>query len=207
MATVHTFSWLPDEHDEFVRYLAVSPDIWARASGELGTSSPSPAPVAEYFARHRDADVAGFDRGVYLGLREAVLNPPISEHERVDGGTAVPFAQAGEAVPDVSTIFGGTPVKFQTVHFMGAELIDYIPGGPRTPGSVAQSNLCYYADFVRGNQFVKKSDPFLAWAKRVVGWVRRRTTAVVPVVGLAVPMKCTPRVAAAHAAGTLVVHY
>ena len=207
MANVHTFAWLPDEHEEFVEYLGRSPDVWARPDGgDPENPVLRPAPVAEYFARSRDLGERDAAVGVYLGSRAAVLAPPLSDAERVEGGTHVPFVQDGRVNPGVSTIVGGTKVRFRTVNFMTAELLDYRPGRLRESGELSQSNLCYYSSFFREEQYLTKSDAFLAWAKRVLGWVRRRTKASAPVARCNYSSACTARVAEAHAAGLVVTY-
>jgi hypothetical protein len=143
------------------------------------------------------------------------MNPPISIGETIQGGTHVPFVQSGQIVPGVSTITGGTKVKFRTIGFMAAELVSYRPGvfhgslAHPTEAQLSQSNLCYYLSGVHrpGGEAgdaavsIQKSDRFLAWGKRVIAWARRRTTATVPVGSGTAVSQCTPHVAEAHAAG------
>jgi hypothetical protein len=202
MPTVHTFFWLPDEHEEFVQHLATSPDIWATFGGlDPDPVVVQPAPVAEYFARLREAGDRAPGGAVYLGSRAAVLHPPTKDAQRTEGGTHVPFLQDGKPVPGVSTIVGGTKVKFRTIDFWNAELLDYRLGILRADGSLSQSNLVYYSGGWRGEQYVTKSDAFLGWAKRVVAWVRRRTKAMVPAGSGNATFPCTKRVAEAHSEG------
>jgi hypothetical protein len=201
MANVHTFAWFPDEHEEFVRYLERS-EIWARGSGGPGKSVPSrAAPVAEFFSR-------AFERGesVYLGSRAVILDPPLSECERVEGGTEPPVTQAGKVVPGVANIVGGTKVKFNVVSIMDAELLDYRPGVMVGSAELSQSSLYYYSGSFRGGQYLTKSDEFLTWAKRVVAWVRRRAKAAVPLSRCNYSSPCTERVAKAHECGLVVTY-
>ncbi len=207
MPTVNTFFWLPDEHEEFVQYLAGSPDIWARLGGlDADAAVVPPSPVAEYFVRLREAGDRALGGAIYLGSREVVLNPPIKDAERTEGGTHVPFLQDGKPVPGVSTIVGGMKVKFRAIDFWNAELLDYQPGILRADGSLSQSNLVYYSGGWRGGQYVTKSDAFLGWAKRVVAWVRRRTKASVPVGSGNATLRCTTRVAEAHSTGMVLTY-
>lgn len=202
MPTVHTFFWLPDEHEEFVQYVADSADIWARFGGvDPDPVVVPPAPISKYFALLRKVGDRGAGDAAYLGARGVVLNPPMMDAERIEGGTHVPFVQNGKPVPGVSTIAGGTKVKFSTIDICNSELLDYRPGILRADGSLSQSNLVYYSGGWRGDQYVAKSDTFLGWAKRVMSWVRRRTKAAVPVGCGNATLPCTRRVAEAHSAG------
>jgi len=171
--SVVTFAQLPEEEAVFLEFLATTGDVWARAvKDDSAKPVHTPAPVATFLQRH-GADL--LDHGtlhVWIGLGPDVRKPKKS---KVNGRMAVdPFPAC----------------------LVGYTRGEYYPGG-----ELAQSNLYFYRGSFQGEEFVKKPEPFLRWAAKVLAWMKKRTPEEVPVHRCNYKTRATPRAAAAAADG------
>jgi hypothetical protein len=172
-ASVVTFAQLPEEEGALLAYLTKTGDVWARAVADDPTSPTyAPASVGDFMGAHSDKLANNGTVNVYLGFRPDVLRPIASE---VEGRKAV-------------DIFASC-------------LIGYTRGEYYAGGELAQSNLFFYRGSFRENEFVEKSDSFLRWAAKVLGWARRHAPEKVPVHRCNYETRATARVAEAAAAG------
>jgi hypothetical protein len=172
-----TFGQLPDEEPAFLAYLQKSGDVWARAVADSPVSPKhEPLPVAEFLARFASEILEYHVVDTYLGFREDVLHPVLTEIEVVEGGTSVPRVESGNVVPGVSTIVGGTKVRRPFIDYRASHLMRYKRGMFLSDDELEQSNLGYQT-----GSPVRKLATFLTWAKNVLGWMRRHTPESVPV--------------------------
>lgn len=187
MASGVTFAQLPEDAADFLAFLATTGDVWARAVDD-DPRSPRwpPGPVAEFLDRYADA-IRAFATAkqsqdaresrpcyvvqTYLGMKPAILQPPISE---VTGRNGERYVDPG-----------------------AGEVVWYTQGGFYSDSELAQSNFGYHTTFVEDGKWVKKAEAFLKWAKKVASWLRRRASAEVPVTFGPYPTRATGRVTAA----------
>ena len=202
MASVVTFGQLPDEEDAFLTYLRNSGDVWARAVRDVPYEPVhAPLPLHDFLVRFANELVEYGSVSVYLGFRDDILQPAVSAHEITEGGTFVPFLRAGQVVEGVQTIVGGTKVMRDFISLRASSLVRYDRGMFRSDDELAMSNLCYYSGSYSGQQWVRKPDRFLKWAKNVLDWMRRNTKESVPVHRCNYEMRATLGVAKACKTG------
>ena len=87
------------------------------------------------------------------------------------------------------------------VDIFAAQLIGYTRGGYYPSGELAQSNLYFYRGSFQGDEFLSKSEIFLKWADKVLGWARRHSPNQVPVFRCNYKTRATSRVMRATADG------
>jgi len=182
MPSVCTFTRLPEEEPEFLRYLQRTGDIWACASNDEPESPKwQPLPVADFLERFATEIQAYSVVGIYIGFKADVLQPKIYEHEVTEGGTLEPVMQDGNVLPGVHKIVGGNKVLRRTVDSMASHLIAYQRGEFREPGELAISNLSFYSGTYHNDKYVNQPEEFMKWANNVLQWMRRHTPKSVPV--------------------------
>ncbi len=72
-------------------------------------------------------------------------------------------------------------------------------------GILNRTSVFYYASFLKGDIWIKKSPEWIKWARKVVGWFKRRATEEVPVYRCNYSIPATPLVRDAVATGLKVV--
>src|SRR6266852_526842 len=124
-----TFGQLPEEEADFLAYLEKTGGVWARAVSDDPLSPKyEPLPVTEFLSRYANEIVAYCSVAVYVGLRDDIFHPEIYVGEVIEGGTQIPFVQAGQVVEGVHTIVGGTKVQRNFIHSMGSRFVRYVRG-------------------------------------------------------------------------------
>jgi hypothetical protein len=84
-------------------------------------------------------------------------------------------------------------------------LIQYRHGLVNSEGILQRTSVYYYTSYFDGSTWVKKSHEWIRWARKVVGWLKRRATERVPVYRCNDAVPATPLVRDAVATG-LKVH-
>lgn len=196
MPSVVTFAQLPEEEASLIAYLQKTGDVWARAvNDDPRKPKYEPLPVAEFLDRFAGQIAAYFSVAVYLAFKEDIGKPAISSHEVVEGGTPVPFVQAGKVIEGVHEIVGGTKVVRESISPMASPFVRYDRGNFRNDDELADSNLCFYSGAYQGEQWKPHPPSFMKWAKKILDWMRRRTPESVPVHGCNYTIRATVRVA------------
>jgi hypothetical protein len=172
---------LPEEHAAFWEFLASTGDIWACALGDHPRERQhEPAPAGE-FVRRFAKKIRHYDCvEVYLGHRAAVLKPRVCYVTETVGGREVLLSKPG-MYPRVSKIVGGKRVRRPHLDFPASELIRYSYGVVNRHQVMNRTTASYYPSYLSGEVFERKPDEFLKWARKVIGWLRRRISAEVPV--------------------------
>jgi hypothetical protein len=172
---------LPEEHAEFWEYLATTGDIWACALGDHPRERQyEPAPAGEFVGRFASKIRQHDCVEVYLGHRAAVLKPRVCHVTETMGGREILLSKPG-TYPRVSKIVGGKRVRRQHLDFPVSELIRYSYGVVNRHKVMSRTTASYYSSCLRGAVFERKPGEFLKWARKVMGWLRRRINAEVPV--------------------------
>jgi hypothetical protein len=152
---------LPKEQPEFWEFLATTGDIWARAFGDTPREPDHPpAPVGEFAGRFAPQLVHYDSVELYVGRRAAVLKP--------------------RTYTSTETV-GGKKVRRPHVDHAASELIRYHYGIITRDRVMERTTTSYYSSYLRGNEFMRHSDEFLKWARKVSAWLRRRIAGKVPV--------------------------
>ncbi len=173
---------LLEEQAEFWAFLETTGDIWACAPGDNPRDfQREPLPVAKFLKRHAKKLRAYGEVGVLIGHREQVLKPRVETITEHVGWTAEPVFQNGKVVPYVTKMVGGKRVRRTRINFDASQLMSYGYGVPDKSRILNRTNVSYHFGHFRGNEWVKKPEEFLKWAKKVLAWLRRRSTDKVPV--------------------------
>ena len=172
---------LPADESEFLDWLATTGDIWATYYvDESGAVQYEPMP-AKQFRRRFSQEITRHDEvHMLLGHRKDVLNLRIHE---VTVRSVIPHMHRYE-IDDESS-----------------QLILYRHGLVNSEGILNRTSVCYYTSFFKEGAWVKKSPDWIKWARKVVGWLKRRATEEVPVYRCNDSIQATPLVRHAVATG------
>lgn len=151
MASVVTFWQHPDEEHKFLSYLAKTDGMLACIDERVPDPAPlTPRPIRQLIEREDP-------RHILMGVGEFMDMTPI-----------------------VSFDFNGRTLFSR--HYMDGPVICYSRPVWRGPGSLGQSNLVYRSQRgipdpsdPDGTVWVPQPAEFLAWGRRVLGWMRRHT--------------------------------
>ncbi len=165
---------LPEEQPAFLEYLATTGDIWACSVGDDPHKFKyEPGPVPEFLKRFASKIIEYGAVQVYLGHRDAVLRPKAKTLIHRVGGRKVPLVQDGKVVPRHYQLVGSRAVE-RTIIESGASLLLRYSFGPIIKRQMVRTNLSFQTAYVSNNQWVKKPEEFVKWARKVVAWMRRR---------------------------------
>jgi hypothetical protein len=176
---------LPADESEFLDWLSTTGDIWASYYvDESGAVQYEPLPARQFRERFAKQITCHDEMHMFLGHREDVLNPRIHE------GTirSVFPHQHRREIDDRSSL-----------------LICYRHGLVNSEGTLNRTSVYYYTSFLEGEAWIKKSPEWIKWARKVVGWFKRRATARVPIYRRNDSIPATPLVRDAVATGLKVV--
>jgi hypothetical protein len=176
---------LPADESEFLDWLSTTGDIWATYYlDESGRCQYEPMP-AKQFRQRFSKEITRYDEvHMYLGHREDVLNPRI---QQVTVCSVIPHESRFEIDRETS------------------QLICYRHGLVNSEGILNRTSVCYYTSFSKDGTWVKKSPDWIKWARKVVGWLKRRATEKVPIYRCNYSIPATPLVCDAVATGLKVV--
>ena len=175
---------LADE-SEFLDWLATTGDIWATYYvDELGGCQYEPLPAKQFRQQFAKQITRHDSVHMYLGHREDVLKPRIHQ---VTVRSVIPHEYRHEIDAESS------------------QLILYRHGLINSEGILNRTSVFYYTSFLKGDTWVKKSPEWIKWARKVVGWFKRRATEEVPVFRCNDSIPATPLVRDAVATGLKVI--
>lgn len=155
-----TFGQLPAEEPAFLAYLQTTGDVWARAVWDDVVSPRfEPLPVAEFLERH-GGDLRQYDGvDVYLGARDAILQPQTGIIEVVEGGTQV---------QKLALRYNANPyVRYRRGEYWAAD-------------GLSSSKLGFPSSWFNGQVSIKHAPEFQKWGTNILSWMRRRTPESVP---------------------------
>jgi hypothetical protein len=176
---------LPADESAFFDWLSTTGEIWATYYVDAsGVCQYEPLPVRQFRRRYAKQITAHDEVHLLLGHREDVLNPRI---HHVTVTSVMPHEQRYEI-----------DVEF-------SQLIQYRHGLVNSEGILQRTSVYYYTSYFDGSTWVKKSHEWIRWARKVVGWLKRRATERVPVYRCNDAVPATPLVRDAVATG-LKVH-
>lgn len=172
---------LPEEHGEYWAYLATTGDIWACALADNPLERRfEPAAVAVFVDRFAKKLEQYHSVSIYLGFRDAVLNPAIVYADETIGGTEVLLSEPG-VFPKISQIVGGVKVRRPFLYHAGSQLIRYNFGVIQPDKVMNRTTTSYYTSYLKGDQIRRHPDASIKWARKVTAWLRKRIAGEVPV--------------------------
>lgn len=188
-----TFGQLPEEEAEFLAYLQMTGDVWARASHDHPVNPQwEPRPVEEFVARFGKEIEQYTSMCLWIGFREDVLHPVIHLVDDWEGGTLEPVYNAdGTVDPYRQKRVGATQVKSPRIAQSDSPMVSYSCGRYRDDGCLSHSNIVYTY------RHVHQRVDFLKWAKKLLAYTRKRTPQMVALSNANYSLRATDRLAEA----------
>lgn len=176
----------PADECEFFDWLSTTGDIWGTyfVDEQLGMFQYEPMPAKEFRRRFAKQITRRDEVQMYLGHRDDVLNARVHQ---VTVRSVFPHQHRLEIDDERS------------------QLISYRHSLVNSEGILDRTSVYYYTSFLEEHVWVKKSPEWIKWARKVVGWFKRRATEKVPVHRCNYSVPATPLVQDAVAAGLKVV--
>jgi hypothetical protein len=204
MGYATVFYFLPEEEEEFIRYLERVGDVWCVPwEPDLNARKYQASRASDFLRLHPCPDSHSDVGVILLGSERACKRPQIKYAERIEGGTRVVMYEHEDG-GSISRIEGGTKRRVPVIDEENTGLIDYRRGGYYAfNGALLDASIYHIRENSKGLRWYRSGE-FDSLANRIRAWVRKWTPEKVTPPSRNYATRATRAVARAVAEGLLI---